>query len=108
MPGSSHGTRSFGPVRATIYAGADYPQHANATIVTFAMIETATALDHLDDILSVEGLDAIYIGPSDLSLSLGCRIGRAINTLSPSPAAAPHASPPAPAARRSPSGARRS
>jgi 4-hydroxy-2-oxoheptanedioate aldolase len=67
------GTRSFGPVRATIYGGADYPQHANETIVTFAMIETAQALDNLDDILSVEGLDAIYIGPSDLSLALGCR-----------------------------------
>ena len=67
------GTRSFGPVRALLYGGADYPQHANDTIVTFAMIETARALDKLDDILSVEGLDAIYIGPSDLSLSLGCR-----------------------------------
>ena len=67
------GTRSFGPVRATLYGGADYPQHANKTIVRFAMIETAQALDNLDAILSVEGLDAIYIGPSDLSLSLGCR-----------------------------------
>lgn len=67
------GTRSFGPVRALLYGGADYPQHANDTIVTFAMIETAKALDNLDDILSVEGLDAIYIGPSDLSLALGCR-----------------------------------
>jgi 4-hydroxy-2-oxoheptanedioate aldolase len=67
------GTRSFGPVRATLYGGADYPQHANKTIVTFAMIETVQALDNLDDILSVEGLDAIYIGPSDLSLSLGCK-----------------------------------
>ena len=67
------GTRSFGPVRATLYGGADYPEHANKTIVVFAMIETAQALDNLDSILSVEGLDAIYIGPSDLSLSLGCR-----------------------------------
>jgi 4-hydroxy-2-oxoheptanedioate aldolase len=67
------GTRSFGPVRALLYGGADYPQAANDTIVTFAMIETATALDNLDSILSVEGLDAIYIGPSDLSLALGCR-----------------------------------
>ncbi len=67
------GTRSFGPVRALMVGGADYPQHANHTIVRFAMIETAQALDNLDDILSVEGLDAIYIGPSDLSLSLGCR-----------------------------------
>jgi 4-hydroxy-2-oxoheptanedioate aldolase len=67
------GVRSFGPLRALMYAGADYPQHANDTIVRFAMIETAQALDNLDAILSVEGLDAIYIGPSDLSLSLGCR-----------------------------------
>ncbi len=67
------GTRSFGPVRALLYGGADYPQHANDTIVTLAMIETRQALDRLDDILSVEGLDAVYIGPSDLSLSLGCR-----------------------------------
>ena len=66
------GTRSFGPIRALLYSGADYPQHANDTIVTFAMIETAAALDNLDAILSVEGLDAIYIGPSDLSLALGC------------------------------------
>ena len=67
------GMRSFGPVRASLYGGADYAAHANDTIVAFAMIETAAALDKLDDILSVEGLDAIYIGPSDLSLSLGCR-----------------------------------
>ena len=66
------GTRSYGPIRALLYGGADYPQHANDTIVTFAMIETAQALDNLDAILSVEGLDAIYIGPSDLSLALGC------------------------------------
>ena len=67
------GTRSFGPIRASLYGGTDYPRHANTTIVTFAMIETAQALDNLDAILSVEGLDAIYIGPSDLSLSLGCK-----------------------------------
>lgn len=67
------GTRSFGPVRALLYGGEDYLQHADDTIVTFAMIETAQALDNLDDILSVEGLDAVYIGPGDLSLSLGCK-----------------------------------
>lgn len=67
------GTRSFGPVRANLYGGADYPTHANDTIVVFAMIETAEALDNLDAIMSVEGLDAVYIGPSDLSLALGCK-----------------------------------
>ena len=67
------GVRSFGPVRAMYYSGPDYPEHANDTVVAFAMIETKQALDRLDDILSVEGLDAVYIGPSDLSLSMGCR-----------------------------------
>ena len=67
------GTRSFGPIRALLYSGADYAAHANDSIVTFAMIETAEALDNLDAIMSVEGLDAVYIGPSDLSLALGCR-----------------------------------
>ena len=67
------GTRSFGPIRASLYAGSDYAEHANKSLVRFAMIETAQALDNLDAILSVEGLDAIYIGPSDLSLSLGCK-----------------------------------
>ena len=67
------GTRSFGPVRASLYGGADYATQANRTVVRFAMIETAQALDNLDAILSVEGLDAIYIGPSDLSLALGCK-----------------------------------
>jgi 4-hydroxy-2-oxoheptanedioate aldolase len=67
------GARSFGPVRANLYGGPDYATEANRTVVVFAMIETAQALDNLDAILSVEGLDAIYIGPSDLSLALGCK-----------------------------------
>jgi len=65
------GNRSFGPLRATLYAGSDYVRHADDTIVRFAMIETRRALDNLDDILSVEGLDAVYIGPADLSSALG-------------------------------------
>jgi 4-hydroxy-2-oxoheptanedioate aldolase len=66
------GERSYGPIRALLYGGADYPQHANRTIVRFAMIETRKALDNLKDILRVEGLDAIYVGPADLSNALGC------------------------------------
>ena len=65
------GYRSWGPVRASIYAGADYGDHANDDILVIPMIETAEALDNLDAILSVPGVDAIYVGPSDLSLALG-------------------------------------
>jgi len=67
------GYRSFGPTRVQLYAGGDYPLHANETVVTMAMIETRQAIDDLDAILDTPGLDAIYVGPSDLSQSL---IGR--------------------------------
>jgi len=65
------GTRSFGPGRAVLYAGNDYAMQANETILTLAMIETQKALDNLDGILTVAGLDAVFVGPSDLGLSLG-------------------------------------
>ena len=68
-----HGSRSFGPVRAALYGGIDFTTEANRSVAVFAMVETAQALDNLDAILSVEGLDAIYVGPSDLSLALGCK-----------------------------------
>jgi 4-hydroxy-2-oxoheptanedioate aldolase len=54
-----------------MFAGPDYPDHANDTVLAIAMIETQQALDNLDEILRVPGLDGIYIGPSDLALSLG-------------------------------------
>ena len=65
------GTRSFGPGRAVLYTGDDYAMQANKIILTLAMIETQKALDNLEEILTVEGLDAVFVGPSDLGLSLG-------------------------------------
>ena len=65
------GQRSFGPNRAVFYAGTDYWQHANREVLLFAQIETAEAVANIDDILSVAGLDGIYVGPGDLSLSMG-------------------------------------
>ena len=65
------GYRSFGPIRALMYAGADYGDHANEEILKIAMIETKEALDNLDEIMSTPGVDGIYIGPADLSLAIG-------------------------------------
>ena len=65
------GHRSFGPVRASLYAGADYAAHANDEIVVLPMIETKEALKNLDEILSTPGVDGVYVGPSDLSLDMG-------------------------------------
>jgi len=65
------GQRSFGPNRAS-FLGVDYAKEANQLVVPFAMIETVQALENLDAILSTEGMRAVYVGPADLALSLGC------------------------------------
>ena len=65
------GMRSSGPVRAVHYGGADYVAHANDEIVVMAMIETKEGLANLDAICATPGLDAVYIGPADLSFALG-------------------------------------
>lgn len=64
------GGRSFGPVRAAaIYD--DYFAQANAEVACIPMIETERAVADIDAILSVPGIDAIYVGPAYLSVSLG-------------------------------------
>jgi len=66
------GARSNGPIRAAPYGVASsYQATANREILCIPMIETKEALDNLEAILDVEGIDAIYIGPSDLGFSLG-------------------------------------
>jgi 4-hydroxy-2-oxoheptanedioate aldolase len=65
------GSRSFGPNRAALYGGADYWQHANDEILVLAMIETRRGVQNLAEIVSVDGIDGVYVGPSDLSLSMG-------------------------------------
>ena len=66
-----NGCRSFGPIRGLLYGGSDYYKHANDEILKFAMIENKEAISNLDKIMKTPALDGIYIGPSDLSLSLG-------------------------------------
>ena len=65
------GYRSYGPYRALLYGGEDYTKYADETVVTIAMIETRQALENLEGIMDVEGLDAVFVGPSDLGQSLG-------------------------------------
>jgi len=74
------GSRSFGPTRAVElhgYANAAgygdrtaYTAEANHETLAFAMIETAAAMASLDAILSIDGLDGVFVGPSDLSIAL--------------------------------------
>ena len=66
------GTRSNGPIRAGIYGvSTGYQKTANEEIVRIPMIETQEAVDNLEAILDVPGIDAVYIGPSDLGFSMG-------------------------------------
>lgn len=51
--------------------GPAYVKTANDTVLVLAMIETREALRNLDAILGVEGIYGVYVGPSDLGLSLG-------------------------------------
>jgi 4-hydroxy-2-oxoheptanedioate aldolase len=64
------GYRSYGPTRARVHAGEDYAVCANDAIVTFAMIETQAGFDNRDEIMSVEGLDCVFVGIGDLRLTL--------------------------------------
>ena len=64
------GQRSVGPLRASLYAGADYVKNANTTVLTMPMIESAEAVRNLDAILATPSLDSVYVGPSDLSVSM--------------------------------------
>ena len=67
------GQRSWGPRAALTLSGLDGPAYlkaANAMTQAIAMIETRAALDALDEILGVEGVDGVFVGPSDLSIAL--------------------------------------
>lgn len=60
------GVRSFGPLRP-----GTPPDRANAEALCLPMVETAEALDHLEAIISTDGVDGVFVGPVDLALSLG-------------------------------------
>jgi len=65
------GMRSNGAFRGVLYGGADYVQKANDEIVVLAMIETKEALANVAEIVATPGLDGVYVGPTDLAISLG-------------------------------------
>ncbi len=65
------GVRSNGAYRGMIVGGPTYLETANDEIATFAMIETQEGMANLKDIAETPGLDALYIGPTDLAFSHG-------------------------------------
>ena len=66
------GERSWGPARALALTGLspqDYFKQANDFSLIVAMIETREAIAAVDDILAVPGIDGVFVGPSDLSIT---------------------------------------
>ncbi|MEV8467632.1 aldolase/citrate lyase family protein [Fluviibacterium sp. DFM31] len=69
------GNRSFGPSRGLLYGGKDYVARANETVMAIPMIETVEAVARIDEILAVDGIDMIYLGPNDLAFSVDGHVG---------------------------------
>lgn len=68
------GRRSNGPFRASVYGGVSrYQDMANAAVSILPQIETVQAVENIDSILDTPGVSGIYVGPSDLGLSLGLK-----------------------------------
>jgi 4-hydroxy-2-oxoheptanedioate aldolase len=68
------GTRSYGPVRAALTMGTGEPRELER-VLCVVMVETEAGVRNVDAIAATPGVDAIYIGPADLALSLGLRPG---------------------------------
>jgi 4-hydroxy-2-oxoheptanedioate aldolase len=68
------GERSWGPTRVIALKGwpslPAYLEGANRETLAIAMIETRAAQAALDDILKVDGIDGVFVGPSDFSIAL--------------------------------------
>jgi 4-hydroxy-2-oxoheptanedioate aldolase len=65
------GYRSWGPIRASLGVDGYSPATANRRVVVAVMIETAAGVAAADDIVSVPGVDAVYVGPNDLAVTHG-------------------------------------
>ena len=65
------GMRSYGPVRAAGVIGSRDPEQLGGEVLCIVMVETREGLERVEEIAATPGLDGIYIGPSDLALSLG-------------------------------------
>ncbi|MEM2906140.1 MAG: aldolase/citrate lyase family protein [Candidatus Bathyarchaeia archaeon] len=66
------GERGAGP-RLAAFRDPDYFETANAETLVVVMIETVKGIENLDAIFSVEGVDACFVGPNDLTIDMGIR-----------------------------------
>jgi 2-keto-3-deoxy-L-rhamnonate aldolase RhmA len=64
------GERGAGP-RIAAFRNPEYFETANEETMVIVMIESVKGVENIEDIFSVEGVDACFVGPSDLSLDMG-------------------------------------
>ena len=69
--GSNYGTGRNNKYGSLIKKTEDYYKFANDNRILFALIESQEAVENIDEILSVDGIDATWLGPSDMALSMG-------------------------------------
>jgi 4-hydroxy-2-oxoheptanedioate aldolase len=65
------GDRSWGPLRMSVEVEGYSPELGNELAVCLVMIETREALERVDELLDVPGVDGVYVGPADLTISHG-------------------------------------
>ena len=69
-----NGVRSMGPIRAHLVHGFEIEDLESPAVIV--MVETAAGLANVEEIAAVQGVDAIYVGPADLSIALGVPFDR--------------------------------
>lgn len=69
------GARSFGPIGAMTRYGADYAGRVDELVAVIPMVETVEAVADVEAIAATPGVDALYVGPSDLALTMGLAPG---------------------------------
>jgi 4-hydroxy-2-oxoheptanedioate aldolase len=71
------GYRSWGPSRNALYSTRLVPAEINQQVICAVMVETAQGVESVEQILDVPGVDAVFVGPSDLAVSMGLDPARA-------------------------------
>jgi 4-hydroxy-2-oxoheptanedioate aldolase len=72
---ATKGQRSFGGSRVSPYIDGDYRSWIDENLAVIVMIETVTAVENAEAILSVDGVVGCFVGPADLALSMGLGLG---------------------------------
>lgn len=69
-PAGARSWGAYGGIQASGLSARDYLRQANRLTMVFAMVETVEAVENVEEIAATPGLDGLFVGPSDLSITL--------------------------------------